>query len=129
MKKYSILFVEDDRQLSELAGLNFLKHQFTFRPCYNGPEALKEVSKERPDIIILDVMMPSMTGWEVLQKLKSQPETSSIPVIICTGRDGREDVEKSFNFGAQAYIIKPIVFANLLKKVAAVLDIEELLHE
>ena len=129
MKKYKIMIVEDDRQLADLTKINFPQEQFIVKTCYNGPDALKEVDRDRPDLIVLDVMMPGMDGWEVLLKLKSDPKTSSTPVIMCTAKDGLGDVEKSFNFGAQSYVIKPIVFTKLLKKVAAVLDIEKLLNE
>lgn len=128
-KKYKILIVEDDRQLAELTKINFPVEYFAAKACYGGGDALKEIIKERPDLVVLDVMMPGMDGWEVLLKLKSDPKTSSIPIIMCTAKDGLGDVEKSFNYGAQSYIIKPIVFSKLLKKVAAILDIERLLRD
>lgn len=129
MKKYHILIVEDDRQLAEMTALNFPKEQFITRYCHSGVDALKEVERERPDLILLDVVMPEMDGWETLLKLKSNSKTSSIPVIMCTAKDGIRDVEKSFHYGAQAYVIKPIIFKALFKKVAAILDIESYLHD
>jgi len=129
MKKYKVLLVDDDRQLVDITKMSFPAEQFGVRTAYGGHDALKEVDKDRPDIIVLDVVMPNMTGWDVLLKLKSNPATSAIPVIMCTAKDSLGDVEKSFNYGAQAYVIKPIVFKKLLKKVAAILDIEELMHD
>ncbi len=127
MRKYKILIVEDEQLLADITRMNFPADRFTAKVCYNGPDALKEVTRDRPDLILLDIMMPGMDGWEVLLKLKSNPKTSAIPIIMCTAKDGLVDVEKSFKYGAQAYVIKPIVFGKLLKKVAAILNIEELL--
>lgn len=128
MKKYKIFIVEDDRQLADLVRMNFPEDRFDAQVFYKGADVLSKVPKERPDLIILDVVMPGMTGWDVLLKLKSDPKYSSIPVIMCTGKDSLGDVEKSFHFGAQAYIIKPVVFSKLLQKVAAILDIEDLVR-
>lgn len=127
MKKYKILLVEDERPLADMTKMNFPQDQFDVRVAYSGMDALKEISKNRPDLVVLDIMMPGMDGWEVLLKLKSEPKTSTIPVIMCTAKDGLGDVEKSFKYGAQAYVIKPIVFSKLLKKIAAILNIESLL--
>ncbi len=128
MKKYKVFIVEDDRQLADLERMNFPTDRFDAQVFYKGSDVLDRLPKERPDIIILDVVMPGMTGWDVLLKLKSDPKNSSIPIIMCTGKDSLGDVEKSFHYGAQAYVIKPVVFSKLLRKVAAILDIEELLH-
>ena len=126
-KKYKILIVEDDHQLAELTKINFPQEHFSVRTSYDGADALEEVGKERPDLMVLDVMMPGMNGWDVLLKLKSNPQTSAIPVIMCTAKDGLSDVEKSFNYGAQAYVIKPVIFTKLLNKIAVILDIEKLI--
>lgn len=128
-KQYRILIVEDDRQLAELTKINFPADQFMVRTCYNGIDALKEVEQDRPDLILLDVVMPGMDGWETLLKLKANSKTSTIPVIMCTAKDSLRDVEKSFHYGAQAYVIKPVVFKTLLQKIAAILNIESYLHD
>ena len=128
-KKYNILVVDDERPLAEMICMNFPKDQFSVKACFNGWDALEEIRQNRPDLVVLDVMMPDIDGWQILQKLKSDPSTSSIPVILCTAKDSLEDVEKSYQYGAQSYLIKPIVFNRLLKKVAAILDIEKLLSD
>ncbi len=127
MKKCKILIVDDERPLAEMIRINFPPAQFEASTCYNGREALAEAEQNRPDLIVLDVMMGGMDGWETLSALKSNSKTASIPVIMCTAKDGPQDVQKSFQYGAQAYIIKPINFAKLLAKVSAILDTEELL--
>ena len=129
MKKYKILIVDDERSLADMTKDSFPQEHFLARACYSGEQALKEVDRDRPDLIVLDVMMPRMDGWEVLAKLKSSPLTSSIPVILCTARDGLDDVERSFRFGAQSFIVKPFAFSKLLEKVAVILEIEKLLND
>src|SRR5438034_1423391 len=129
MRKYKILIVEDDRQLAELAKMSFPADQFIVKIADTGESALEEIGKSRPDLIVLDLILPKMDGWAVLEKLKSESKTSSIPVVVCTGRDEPDDIEKSFQYGAQAYIIKPLNFGRLIRKVAAILDIEKLLSE
>ena len=129
MKKIKILIVDDERPLAEMVRINFPKERFDAKTCYMGKDALKEARSDRPDLILLDVMMGDMDGWEVLADLKDDPKTSSIPVIMCTAKDGKEDVERSFRYGAQAYIIKPINFPKLMLKISAILDLEKLLKE
>jgi len=124
MKIYKVLFVEDDQNISEMVCLSFPKNQFTVKPAFDGREALALVKKDRPDIILLDVMMPVMDGWETLLKLKSVSTTKDIPVMMCTSKDSMADVEKSFNFGAQGYVIKPIDIDKLLRKIRAILKID-----
>jgi len=63
------------------------------------------------------------------EKIKSNPLSSSIPVIMCTAKDNVGDVEKSFHYGAQAFVIKPVIFKKLIKKVEAILDLEEMLND
>lgn len=129
MKTYKILIIDDDRQLADLIKLNFPIDKFACRTCNSGQEGLEAIGADRPHLIILDVVMPRMDGWDVLAKIKENPENAAIPVIMCTGRDSVNDVERSFAMGAQAYIMKPIVFSSLLKKVAAILNIEQLLND
>ncbi len=127
MKQYKILVVEDERMLAEIMMDKLTDHGFSARVCYNAPEALAAVASDRPDLILMDVVIPGMDGWELLSKLKSQPVTASIPVIMCTGKDSIDDINKSYRSGAQAYVIKPYSYPILIKKIAAVLDIEKLL--
>ena len=129
MRKYKILIVDDERPLAEMIRLNFPEEQFDARTCYSGKEAIEEALSFRPDVLILDVMMGGMDGWEVLSALKANPRTAAIPVIMCTAKDDPKDVEKSFQYGAQSYVIKPINFTKLMTKVSAVLDTEELLKD
>ncbi|OGR82123.1 MAG: hypothetical protein A2901_07670 [Elusimicrobia bacterium RIFCSPLOWO2_01_FULL_54_10] len=129
MKKYKILIVDDERPLAEMIRINFPANQFDATACFTGKDALAQTDADRPDLILLDVMMGDMSGWEVLLRLKSNPKTATVPVIMCTAKDGPEDIEMSFQHGAQSYIIKPINFPKLMHKISAILDMERLLKE
>ena len=127
-KKYKILIVEDQRPLAEITRMSFPAGQFQALACYSGADALKEVAVHRPDLIVLDLIMPGgIDGWEVLRRLRADAATASIPVVVCTGKEDPGDVDRAFQAGAQAYVMKPVHFGLLIKKVAAILDIEELL--
>lgn len=108
MKKntFSILVVDDER--SNLDVLTFiLKNQYSVQVAKSGAVALKRARDQKPDLILLDIMMPDMDGFEVLAELKAQDETRHIPVIFITGLARVEDEEKGFLLGAVDYILKP----------------------
>ena len=129
MKKYKILIIDDERQLADLTKLNFPEDQFITETCYNGTDGIIAAQKNKPDLILLDVVMPIMDGWDTLLKLRDNPETINIPIIMCTGKDSLRDIDKSFRYGAQAYVMKPVIFKQLLSKVIAILKIESSLHD
>lgn len=83
----------------------------------NGREALETAAREKPDLILLDVMMPVMDGFQVLRKLKSQEETKNIPVIMLTAKVQEKDVVVGLETGAVDYITKPFSFAELIARV------------
>ena len=87
----------------------------------NGPAALTAANSNLPDLILLDVMMPEMSGMEVLQKLKEEPRTSQIPVILVTAKTQDEDVISGYRYGADYYITKPFTTKQLLYGVNLVL--------
>jgi diguanylate cyclase (GGDEF)-like protein len=101
-----ILAVDDER--SNLALLNrILSPEYTLLVAKSGQEALARVAEQAPDLILLDIVMPEMSGFEVLQSLKDNPDTAQIPVIFITGLDSAEDEETGLNLGALDYITKP----------------------
>ncbi|MDR3322428.1 MAG: diguanylate cyclase [Synergistaceae bacterium] len=114
--KYSILAVDDER--ANLAVLNrILSADYTIFTAKSGEEALDRAQKDRPDLILLDIVMPGMNGFDVLTKLKESPHTRNIPVIIVTGLSSEEDEEKGFFLGAVDYITKPFKNAIVLARV------------
>ncbi|GHV48407.1 hypothetical protein FACS1894204_12690 [Synergistales bacterium] len=103
---YSVLIVDDER--SNLLLLNqILSPEYTVFTAKTGAEALSRVENDVPDLILLDIMMPGMSGFDVLKQIKEDPATQDIPVIIVTGLTGTNDEEKGFSLGAVDYITKP----------------------
>src|SRR5947207_10287406 len=94
-----ILAVDDERHIVRLVQVNLERDGYTVVTAYDGKEALEKVQSERPDLIVLDVMMPYMDGFEVLQNLKKNPETRDIPVIMLTAKAQDADVFRGWQSG------------------------------
>jgi CheY-like chemotaxis protein len=119
-KKQSLLVVDDET--ANLAVLNqILSGEYSVYTAKSGEQALRLVAGKRPDLILLDIIMPGMDGFEVLTRLKESPATSSIPVIFITGLAGSGDKEKSFFLGAADYITKPFKPAMVKARVNTVM--------
>jgi len=103
----TILIVDDvPTNIQVLAG--FLKKHYQLKAATNGKQALKIIKQQLPDLILLDIEMPEMNGYEVCQTLKDNPETQNIPIIFVTANNQEEDEEKGLQLGAVDYITKPI---------------------
>ncbi len=105
--KARVLVVDDDPELVQVISLNLELDGYEVLKAYNGIEALKMVREDKPDCILLDIMMPIMDGWEVLNQMRENPATMEIPVIIVTARTSDIDKIKGYGGGAQEYITKP----------------------
>lgn len=116
MDKKLILLVDDEAINIELL-VDILEEEYNIKIATSGEVALKVAFKFRPDLIILDVNMPKMTGYEVLEVLKSDVETKNIPVMFLTARSEEESIEKGLNLGAIDFITKPFNLNELLLKV------------
>lgn len=101
-----ILVVEDDKFLRELISQKLVKEQYDVTSAIDGEDGVKKIKAEKPDIILLDLILPGIDGFEVLSKIKDDPSTSSIPVIILSNLGQKEDVEKGLKLGAVDYLIK-----------------------
>lgn len=101
------ILIVDDEQINLLALMNILKDDYDLKLAKNGEQAISLARKTLPDLILLDVMMPDMDGFEVISKIKKMDETAHIPIIFITGLDSAEDEEKGFLLGAVDYVIKP----------------------
>jgi putative two-component system response regulator len=120
----SVLIVDDTPQNLTILG-ELLQPLYQVRVANSGERALRIVgSTPRPDIILLDVMMPGMDGYAVLERLRSDPETHDIPVIFITAMNATEDEERGFALGAVDYITKPIVPAIVLARVRTHLELK-----
>lgn len=117
-----IMVVEDEKDIRELIVFSLRFGGYNVVEVSNGEEAVKIAPLEKPDLIILDVRMPKMTGYEACQKLKGIPETSKIPVIFLSARGQERDVQQGMKLGAKEYILKPFAPDELLKKVEEILS-------
>jgi len=102
-----------------------VRFNFKLETASGGQEALDSVARSKPDLILLDLMMPGIDGYEVIRRLKSNPETADIRIIILTALTSGEDVSKGFNMGANDYIMKPIIMERLLTSVVTQLTMSQ----
>ena len=123
--KYSILVIDDEK--TNLMALNtILSPDYTIFIAKSGQEGLKRIGIDKPDLILLDILMPEMDGFEVLKRLKESEDTRDIPVIIITSLDNEADEEKGLELGAVDYIGKP--FKNAIVKARVRIHIQ-ILHQ
>ena len=119
--KPDILVVDDESDIVDILKYNLEKeHEYTVHTAYNGTEALAIAKKEKPDLILLDIMMPGMNGFEVCKSLKSEPETKRIPVIFLTAKENEIDEIVGLEIGADDYIQKPISPRVVLARIKSV---------
>jgi len=109
-----ILVVEDELPLALMIQANLARHGYQARCANDGQQALDMVAAQRPDLIVLDIMLPVLSGWEVLQHLKGSPETEGIPVIVLTALGEDRDIAKGWGLGTDCYLVKPFEVADLL---------------
>lgn len=102
-----ILAVDDEKHIVRLVQVNLERQGYEVITAYDGKEALQKVEEERPDLIVLDVMMPYMDGFEVLQNLRRNPSTRDIPVIMLTAKAQDADVFRGWQSGVDCYLTKP----------------------
>ena len=102
----TILIIEDDKFLRELITKKLLKEGYETSGAVDGEEGIKKVKEEKPDLVLLDLILPGIDGFEVLSKMKDDPGLSLIPVIILSNLGQKDDVERGFKLGAIDYLIK-----------------------
>lgn len=116
-----ILVVEDEPDISALVAYHLAREAYRVRTATDGLEALRLVERERPDLVVLDVMLPEASGLEVLRELRGRPDLQSVPVILLTARKEEQDRVEGLSLGADDYIAKPFSPRELVLRVAAVL--------
>jgi len=117
-----ILAVDDERHIVRLVEVNLQRAGYEVVTAYDGREALEKVKSENPDLVVLDVMMPYMDGFEVLKHLKAEPETAEIPVIMLTAKAQDADVFRGWQSGVDCYLTKPFNPMELLTFVKRIFD-------
>jgi len=122
-----ILLVDDEKDIVEFLQYNLVQEGFKVITAYNGKEALEKIS-QKPDLIILDVMMPKMNGYDVCSKIRSMDEFKSTPIIFLTAKGGEQAEVMGLNLGADDFIQKPISPKKLTARVKANLRKLETVH-
>lgn len=102
----TILIIEDDKFLRELIAQKLIKEGYEVSEAIDGEEGIKKVKDEKPTLVLLDLILPGIDGFEVLNRMKEDPVLSPIPVIILSNLGQKEDVEKGLKLGAADYLIK-----------------------
>jgi DNA-binding response OmpR family regulator len=129
-----ILIVDDEESLAEFVARALRQHGYRTLCAYDGDSALNMIGEELPDLVILDLMLPMMDGWEVCRRAKADPLTRTIPIIMLTARSSSEDVVQGLDLGADDYMKKPFPLEELLARVRVLLrrgtgEIEERIIE
>jgi two-component system alkaline phosphatase synthesis response regulator PhoP/two-component system response regulator VicR len=109
-----ILVVDDERHIVRLVEVNLSRAGYDVATAYDGVEALEKVEEEDLDMIVLDVMMPRMDGFEVLKRLQADPDTQDIPVIMLTAKAQDADIFRGWSSGVSSYLTKPFNPRELL---------------
>ncbi len=123
-KKGKILLIDDSGDVQDLVKMILSNEGYEVISALNGPEGILKAEDVLPDLILLDIMMPDMDGWEVIKILKSNEKTISIPVIIFTCKSELKDKLMGLREGAVDYITKPFDVNYLIEKVAAIISKE-----
>jgi DNA-binding response OmpR family regulator len=115
------MVVEDEQSLLELQSILFTSKGYAVTGLGDGQQALDAALRDRPDLVVLDVMLPGLDGFQVCRALKDHPHTCMVPVVILTGRKSSQDLERGRLAGADAYLTKPFKTVKLLEVVEGLL--------
>ena len=116
-----ILVAEDEKDIRELITFTLRFAGFEVTAVPNGLEAVNSVESEKPDLILMDVRMPKMTGYEACQILKDNPETTKIPVVFLSAKGQEKEISQGIESGAEQYILKPFAPDELTNQVKTIL--------
>jgi DNA-binding response OmpR family regulator len=117
-----ILIAEDERDIRELVSYSLQFGGFTVVQATNGVEAVEQAQKELPDLILMDVRMPKMTGYEACRQIKTINTIRDIPVVFLSAKGQESEIQTGLEVGAEEYILKPFAPDELVKQVQAVLE-------
>lgn len=116
-KSSRILIVDDEPEIHAMLGKILSREGYVVDNAYNAEEAYQAVSRHKPNLIILDIMMPNISGIEVCNKFKSDPSTSGILILIVSARDAQTDRIEGLTHGADDYVAKPFHLRSLIRKI------------
>lgn len=121
-RKPRVLIVEDEAVILRLLEVNFRLAGFEVETAARGEEALEKAAADPPDVAILDIMLPGLSGLEVCERLRGMPATTEVPIVMLSARTQDEDREHSYALGVTAYVTKPFEPAELVEVVRRALD-------
>jgi DNA-binding response OmpR family regulator len=113
-----ILVVDDDRVIQQLLKVNLELEGYAVEVADDGEEALAQFELFRPDLVVLDIMMPRLDGWEVCRRLKSDTDSARVPIVLLSARAQEADVQRGTELGVAAYVTKPFDPISLLDLIA-----------
>ena len=114
-----ILVIDDDTKLTDLLQLVFESKGFGVTIANSGTQALESLETELPEAVLLDLMMPGMSGLEVCQWIRGNPRTSNVPVVVLTAKTGIESKQELLEAGATDYLVKPVPLNDLVNRIGA----------
>lgn len=123
-----VVIIDDDERICRAIERYLGLKGYKVWAAQNGRSGIKEVKRRKPDLVLLDVIMPEMNGLEVLRLLKEDRRTSQIPVVMLTGRSDDECISEALYGYAVEYLVKPVSMENLEQKVARIIAISEKMH-
>ncbi len=121
MTAKKILVVEDDPSAARLVGYTLEQQGYQVVTASNGVEGLRKAEEEEPDLLILDVMLPGLDGFEVCHRLRVEPRTAHLPILMLSAKAQEVDKETGLKLGADQYLVKPADPADILTKVESLL--------
>ncbi|MFP3937504.1 MAG: response regulator [Phycisphaerae bacterium] len=121
MSAKRIVIVEDEPDMAELVAMQLRREHYEVEVAHDGSAGLELIRRRPPDLVLLDLMLPGISGQEVLRRLRSDPHTANVPVVVLTARSEESDVVSGLHLGADDYVTKPFSMSVLSARVAAVL--------
>jgi DNA-binding response OmpR family regulator len=121
----TILVVDDDLRTLKLVGLVLDQEGYNVVAAESGEEGLEKARTENPDLIVLDILMPGLTGYEVVQRVRADPQTARVPILMLTAKSGLDDQMTGYEVGADDYLTKPFHREELVSRVESVLSLAE----
>jgi len=118
-----ILVIEDDKFLRELISQKLIKEGYDIAEAVDGEKGVESVKEEKPDLVLLDLILPGIDGFEVLSRIKSDPASAQVPIIILSNLGQKDDIERGLKMGAADYLIKAhFTPGEIIDKIRTVLE-------
>jgi CheY-like chemotaxis protein len=121
----TVLLVDDNRDMRELLRVHINLMGFVAITAKDGKDAVEVATTDKPDLIVMDIMMPEMDGWEATRILRADPETREIPILVMTALSQRINLQKCLEAGCNEYIVKPFTWNELQTRIKALVPFED----